>query len=850
MERHNELEKMVWASHNAGLQIIPCKPGTKEAAVKWKKYHTENYKNTDNDIKQWIKTGYSTYLVLTGKTSGNLEILDFDSLSDGTNVYNEFISTEIYDLVKDCPIVTSGDNGKHLWFYSDVESEHGLNLAYRFDTTKNKNSIVIETRASKQYIVLPFSRHPNGTYYTIECDPDDFVNSIPTILPENITKIFAVAKSFDTANTHKEKKEKVHKENNDRVYDASSPISRFNSENKIDEILEKYGYTFASQVNDIEMNYYRVGKTEGSSSVSVHLDTNTSFHYSDNDILKVKDSKRQVTPFDVLCAYEFNGDMNKAVYELSQEYNKEFAVKKKSWIEIAQENAEKRKLVTNDVVVNEKEEVIEEVVPVIKKVVNKVDDVPVLPIEAQLDYSLGDGVCEWLDDYIALSKRKSSWSADSFHAACGLWVLSTVAAGRISGSIEGTNSTNLYLILLAESGKFAKSSAAKVAKTVLNFAGLSGLVLDDKQTPEALIQDLSVKNRARNIREKDLKQDVQLQTQVQFAGQRSWYYDEFGNNLKQTIRVGSTYYEFLSLWKSFYDGPSEYSKRTVGRGKETVKRPYLSLLATTTPTDFKDVSKVDSVLWGDGTFARFMFVTPYEGEEMKEELGENEFFNKPDEIVDPLIEWHNRLGVPEINFVNLQIEKEFKSNDKDNDEKNDETNSDIELDELIEPLPSYKMYFSKPAYDAFYNYILALRKISVLNPELERIAPNYIRLGTTAGRIAVLFASFDGTEKVELKHFAKAQMYTEQFRRSLHKVYRDTQVAKKVDNVELEDKIISWLDGKEALTISEMSRAYFKTYTDLETLEKTVNTLEKNGFLIKEPAKKRDTWKYKLNTEE
>lgn len=319
MKQHSELRKMVMAAHKAGLQVIPCKPGTKEAAVKWKKYHDEyQYRNTDSDVKMWVDAGYSTFLVLTGLTSGNLEVLDFDVLSNGTNVFDEFMSTAVASIVKDCPVVTSGKGGKHLWYYSEEPSTKGLKLAYQQDGEKEQ--VVIETRANKQYIVLPFSLHPNGTYYLIDGDAEDFINSIPTIEANDLEMIHAVARTFNTIEPKViDRVPRV--EGGNKQYPNDSTINRFNKETSIEDTLEKYGYTFASQVNEKEMNYYRPGKTEGSSSVSVHLDTNTSWHYSEND--EMSGRNKQITPFDIFCHFEHGGDTRKAVYTLSQIYNKE-----------------------------------------------------------------------------------------------------------------------------------------------------------------------------------------------------------------------------------------------------------------------------------------------------------------------------------------------------------------------------------------------------------------------------------------------------------------------------------------------------------------------------------------------
>ena len=78
-------------------------------------------------------------------------------------------------------------------------------------------------------------------------------------------------------------------------------------------------------------------------------------------------------------------------------------------------------------------------------------EVPILPESAQLDPELGDGVANWLDEYVALSRLWSPRAYDDFHIACALWMLSTVAARRVVCHFGGSRYTNLYIALVARS---------------------------------------------------------------------------------------------------------------------------------------------------------------------------------------------------------------------------------------------------------------------------------------------------------------------------------------------------------------------------------------------------------------
>jgi hypothetical protein len=148
-------------------------------------------------------------------------------------------------------------------------------------------------------------------------------------------------------------------------------------------------------------------------------------------------------------------------------------------------------------------------VPTVEEVKEIIDGVPALPGIAAIDYSLGDDVCTWLDDYIAHSKRVSTKGASTFHIAAGLWLLSTVAAGRLMGNEAGCESTSLYFMFLAQSSLYRKSTTAKVATDILDSIGLNALVLPEAQTPQAMIKSISESEQKRRLGDKTLKKNVQ-----------------------------------------------------------------------------------------------------------------------------------------------------------------------------------------------------------------------------------------------------------------------------------------------------------------------------------------------------
>lgn len=340
---NKNLGETVRALNKRGFQVIPRDGDTKLPGIKWKKYHEEGYKNTEQEVEKWIQEGYEGFCLLTGDTSNGLEILDFDTLSDKSNVF-ELFQYVAGDLIKDCPTVKSGGGGVHV-YYRRVTTTKSTKLAYKFDEGKKIEndkvmvtpelkkkrkvrddfSIVIETRCNKAYVVCPYSMHKSGKQYQPSVENIvDFIDSIPLLDDETVEKIHKIARTFnelynvvtDEDNEAGVVATKPQIERKQYVVDSNSPIDVYNSKVNIDWLLEKYGYKYHSQRDNNSLYYCRPGRdTIG---VIVHVDQNKSWHFSDNDELYC--TYNPMSPFDVFCHFRFNGDKKAAVKFLASHY--------------------------------------------------------------------------------------------------------------------------------------------------------------------------------------------------------------------------------------------------------------------------------------------------------------------------------------------------------------------------------------------------------------------------------------------------------------------------------------------------------------------------------------------------
>jgi hypothetical protein len=239
-----------------------------------------------------------------------------------------------------------------------------------------------------------------------------------------------------------------------------------------------------------------------------------------------------------------------------------------------------------------------------------------------------------------------------------------------------------------------------------------------------------------------------------FAGQRGWLYDEFGRNIQAMMRTDGPHAEFRGLLRQFDDTPPYLDRATIVRGIERVERPYLALLGALTPADLVAVAARSSTLWGDGYLARMAFIIP-PAELIKDDRFPKEQRQISPDLMQPLIDWHRRLGIPPVK---------------------------VESGILSRPGPSPLSIVSvdDDVFEAQYAYTGALLKMLPSLP--TDFDGNYGRFGAKAIRIATLLASVGGSSSIKLNHWARAQEITERFRQNLHELYRqvnDTAVVHK-----------------------------------------------------------------------
>lgn len=377
--------------------------------------------------------------------------------------------------------------------------------------------------------------------------------------------------------------------------------------------------------------------------------------------------------------------------------------------------------------------------------------VPALPHQAQIPESLGDTACSWLDEFISFSRTWSPRSYDGFHEAVGLWILSTVASRRVMLDLGGPRYTNLYLVLCGRTSVWSKSSAAKIGLDLLRAAGLETLLAPDDATPQAFIRKLAVRV-PQDYAELPNSAQTAISKRLTFAGQRGWFYDEFGQKLAAMMRDGGAMADYRGLLRRFDDCPPEYQYDTIARGSELIEQPYLALLGSLTPADLEPFAKRGGALWGDGFFARFGFVVPPVGLQPSQKRFPPGERTIPQSLVQPLQQWHQRLGVPTV-----QITERLNAQGK----------GTGTFDVAVSPLLPERCTLGTGVFNGFYDYMDGLTSTLAVNQNTD-LDGNYARFPEKALRIAMLLASFENQGRIEMRHWARAQAITERWRANLH----------------------------------------------------------------------------------
>jgi len=437
--------------------------------------------------------------------------------------------------------------------------------------------------------------------------------------------------------------------------------------------------------------------------------------------------------------------------------------------------------------------------------------IPQLPPESVVPEDIGSDACPWLDEYIEFSRKWSPESFDGYHEACALAVLSIIAAGRVIFDFSGQRKTNLNILLIGRTSIHAKSTASNIAKDLLAEADLDWLLAADETTPHKLISDMASVELPDNYHDMSDREKRIAKCRTLTAGQRGWVVDEFGDKISTMMQPDSYMAGIKGLIRTLDGAPNKYEYASLGRGTDLVINPYMPILGNITIADLSPYAKRGNTLWGDGFFARFATPTP-PTDFMLFGRFPNEQRIFPDSLISPLVDWNKRLGLPESQVVESQDKNILK----------------------FEPLPQQSIIISEEVYEASYEYRDALRGL-IWNSQNHDLDGNYARFPEKALRIAALFASFENSDFIQIKHWAKAQAIAERWRLGLHEFYfqvRDNnvdQTTKYIKELPVEKQILRAIAIKKNPSARVISQF---TCLTMDIVRPALDNLVSNGEVL------------------
>jgi hypothetical protein len=444
----------------------------------------------------------------------------------------------------------------------------------------------------------------------------------------------------------------------------------------------------------------------------------------------------------------------------------------------------------------------------------KMPDIPPLPSYARLPEDLGRDASPWLDRYIEFSREWSPRAFDGFHEACGLWVLATVAARRVMLPLGSKMYTPLSILLVARTSLWAKSTTARIAIETLTAAGLDWLLAADASSPQKFIQDLTPRLPS-DFDKLPPRQQQRIRKRLAFAGQRGWFYEEFGQQVHSMNRSDGPMAEFRGIIRRFDDCYESYEYATIARGTDYVERPYIALLGNLTPADLRPFATRGAAMWNDGFWARFGFVAPYGVESGRGRFPAGERVIPPD-LWKPLREWHEWLGVPQAMM-------------------NTEASPGGSAPALFSVVDPTRCTLGHGVMDAFYRYSDGLRDI-LMESGTQDFDGNYARFPEKAMRIAMLLASSGNRRQIEMTHWARAQQITERWRIGLHALYEEINEPEPSRAEMMEGKVLRAIEKHGKRTAAQVANDV--RGLDTGTAETLLQKLVKEEVLVAEKAQR------------
>lgn len=364
--------------------------------------------------------------------------------------------------------------------------------------------------------------------------------------------------------------------------------------------------------------------------------------------------------------------------------------------------------------------------------------IPDLPAEARLtDEALKamESVGAWHNATLQYAKKQSPMTPPHFLEGATFWLAGLLIARRVYLHLWDRIYPHLYLLIVAETSRYAKSTGMNVFYHIL-LKTFPHMLIPGSTTTEGMIELLSGQQPA-NYDKLPSNQKELINAGMKFAGQRGIILDEYSSLLgssKKDYMQG-----FVELLMRLYDAREQEYHYTKSGGWLTINKPALSIFGATTPAAM--ARSITHESWENGDLARYLLLFREEVLEYAPIIDKED--TVPEAITKPMYKVMKNL--PEM------------------------------MDSLNNPTGHSPLgaTITAEARSAFEAYAKALRH-DLLEDVPEYLHGNYTRLPVQALKLAISLATFDtigngqDSVKLELGHWAKAQNFIERSRTNIH----------------------------------------------------------------------------------
>ena len=278
----------------AGLCALPAIGRDKRPSIAWKKYQSEL--PAEQEIAAWFGSQSDSICIVTGKVSGNLELLDFDG---GGELFESWFDSIPQDLRDSLVVESSQSGGKHVIYRCEQPVDGNLKLAQA--TRDGKQITLIETRGEGGLFLCS----PSTGYELLQGE----LTSLPILTRSQRHLLLSAAWALNEQDPEPNRSQGTF-----LLTDDTRPGDRYNEDGNVVELLKKHGWKPGPDLADGNQHWTRPGKPHGTSAT---LKDRVFFVFSSN--AAPFESQRAYSPFSVYTLLEHDGDFAAASSALRNE---------------------------------------------------------------------------------------------------------------------------------------------------------------------------------------------------------------------------------------------------------------------------------------------------------------------------------------------------------------------------------------------------------------------------------------------------------------------------------------------------------------------------------------------------